>query len=346
MAIVVVTLAALGFVIPFTNTPLPHLDSFIPTIVAITFVADLVTSVLLFGQFAATGSRALLMLASGYLFSSLIVIPHALTFPGAFEPLGLTGSQSAAWLSIFWRLGLAASFASYGWLLSETPTKPVNEPPRHIAIYWRIAAVFVLVCMLTLVATAGVDFVPPLFADGKVSLLGHSLNGLIALTSMLALVLIWRRGRSILDMWLRVAIFALICEGAMVAFFITSRFSLGSYAIRIASLLLSKLVLIALLTETMRFYTKLLVANRDLQGERANKLASAEAAVAAVAHEIKQPLTSMIARADAGESILERPSPDARAALPIFFQIKQDAFRVNDVFAGFLAVFREGNTIS
>ena len=82
------------------------------------------------------------MLASGYFFSSLIVIPHVLTFPGAFEPLGLTGSQSAGWFSIFWRLGLAVALAGYGWLLSETPTKLVNEPPRRAPIYRRMASVF------------------------------------------------------------------------------------------------------------------------------------------------------------------------------------------------------------
>ena len=71
-AVVVVTLAAYGAVLPFSGTPLPRIDSFIPTVMAIAFVTDLVTAVLLFGQFSATGSRALLMLASGYLFSSLV----------------------------------------------------------------------------------------------------------------------------------------------------------------------------------------------------------------------------------------------------------------------------------
>ena len=102
-AVVVVTLAAYGAVVPFAGTPLPRIDSFVPTIMAIVFVTDLVTAVLLFGQFSATGSRALLMLAGGYLFSSLMAIPYTLTFPGAFAPTGLlgAGSQSAAWLYVF-----------------------------------------------------------------------------------------------------------------------------------------------------------------------------------------------------------------------------------------------------
>ena len=93
--VVVVTLAAFGAVAPFSGIPLPRFDSFIPTMMAIVFVTDLVTAVLLFGQFSTTGSRALLVLASGYLFSSLIAIPFALTFPGAFAPTGLLGGRTS-----------------------------------------------------------------------------------------------------------------------------------------------------------------------------------------------------------------------------------------------------------
>ena len=124
-AVVVVTLAVYAAIVPFSGTPLPRLDSFIPTVMAIIFVTDLVTAVLLFGQFSATGSRALLMLASGYLFSSLIAIPFTLTFPGAFAPTGLlgAGSQSAAWLNVSLRFGLAAATVGYALLSSGKHTK-------------------------------------------------------------------------------------------------------------------------------------------------------------------------------------------------------------------------------
>ena len=119
-AVVIVTLAAYAAVLPFSGTPLPRIDGFIPTVIAIAFVTDLVTAVLLFGQFSASGSRALLMLASGYLFSSLVVIPYALTFPGAFAPAGPlgTGPQSAAWLNVSSRFGLAVATVGYALLTS------------------------------------------------------------------------------------------------------------------------------------------------------------------------------------------------------------------------------------
>ena len=49
----------------------------------------------------------MLALACGYLFDALIIIPHALTFPGAFTPAGLLGAkeQTTAWLYTFWHGG-------------------------------------------------------------------------------------------------------------------------------------------------------------------------------------------------------------------------------------------------
>ena len=67
-ALVVVTLAAYATVPPFATIQLPRVDGFVPSITTIAFVADLVTAILLFAQFSATGSRALLLLASSYLF--------------------------------------------------------------------------------------------------------------------------------------------------------------------------------------------------------------------------------------------------------------------------------------
>jgi len=104
--------------------------------------------------------------------------------------------------------------------------------------------------------------------------------------------------------------------------------------------------LIVLLAETMWLYTSLLIANRNLQRERANKLAGAEAAVAAIAHEIRQPLAAMNTRAGAGQRFLNRTSPDVGEAKLLFEQIKGDALRANEVCESFLTLFRESNQVT
>jgi hypothetical protein len=174
--VVVITLAACAAVAPFAAVPLPRLDSFIPTITAIVFVTDLVTAVLLFAQFSATGSRALLVLASGYLFSGLMAIPFALTFPGAFAPTGLlgAGSQSAAWLSVSLRFGFAVATVGYTLLKSGKHTKGSIEPSPRPAIFWSVAIVIIVVCALTSAVTAGHDFMPRLVDGSEHSTLGNS----------------------------------------------------------------------------------------------------------------------------------------------------------------------------
>ena len=252
-AVIVVSLVAYGAVAPFATIPLPRIDSLIPMVMAIVFVTDLVTAVLLFGQFSTTGSRALLVLASGYLFSSLIVIPYALTFPGAFVSTGLlgAGSQSAAWLSVSHRLGLAAAIVGYALLIPGKHTKGSIEPSPRPASFWSVAIVIIVVCALTSAVTAGHDLMPRLLGDNTILPLGHYANGMISLTSVLALLLLWSRGKSVLDLWLMVAACALIMETGLTALLVTTRFSVGFYATRLFPLVISKAVLIVLLSETL-----------------------------------------------------------------------------------------------
>jgi len=312
---------------------------------AIVFVTDLVTAVLLFGQFSATSSRPLLILASGYLFSSLIAIPYTLTFPGAFAPTGLlgAGSQSAAWLNISMRFGLAAATIGYALLSSGKATKDTVEPSRRPVVSWSVAIVIALVCALTTAATTANDFLPRTVDSTGVLPWGYFANGMITLMNFSALLLLWSRGKSTLDLWLMVVVCALVTETALVALLMPSRFSVIFYSTRVISLLVSKIVLIVLLSETMRLYTRLSIANRNLQREGKNRLASAEAAVAVIAHEIRQPLNSMSMRASAGQLFLDQASPDVREIRSLFKQIENDAFRANEVFKTFLALFGQRN---
>src|SRR4029077_267622 len=306
------SLVAYGVVAPFAKIPLPPIDSFIPTVMAIVFVTDLVTAVLLFGQFSTTGSRALLMLASGYLFSSLIAIPFALTFPGAFAPTGLlgAGSQSAAWLNVFFRFGFSAAIIGYALLIPGKHTKDsIGSLPRP-AIFWSMAIVIIVVCALTWAVTAGHDLMPRLLSDSVLPL-GHYANGMIALTSVLTLLLLWSRGKSVLDLWLMVAVCALAMETSLVAFGVVSeRFSVGFYATRLIPLVVSKVVLIALLSETLILNERLSSAFIFQRRERGNRLMSVDGAPAAVAHEISQPLGAITLNISSASHLLKKTPPD------------------------------------
>ena len=108
--LVLALLAILAATWPFATVKLPEIDAFVPSLAAALFVSDCVTAVLLFGQFSILRQWALLVIANGYVFSALIVVAHALAFPGAFSHSGLFGSglQSAVWLYWFWHCRTAA----------------------------------------------------------------------------------------------------------------------------------------------------------------------------------------------------------------------------------------------
>jgi hypothetical protein len=153
---------------PIADTQLPRLDGFIPTLASIIFVTNLITAALLFAQFSIAYSYALLVLASGYLFVALIVIPFALSFPGAYAPKGLLGAdlQTPAWLYIFWHLGFSLAVCGYVLLMKANGSKNVTHGSKLSGLLWSVAVVIGLVCGLTWSTTTGIRFFPPQLTDG------------------------------------------------------------------------------------------------------------------------------------------------------------------------------------
>ncbi|MGA7069077.1 MAG: hypothetical protein WB048_22570, partial [Pseudolabrys sp.] len=82
--------------------------------------------------------------------------------------------------------GLAAAIAGYALLTSGRHTHGSIEPSRRPAIFWSVAIVIIVVCALTSAVTAGHDLMPRLLSDSILPL-GHYVNGITALTSVLAL---------------------------------------------------------------------------------------------------------------------------------------------------------------
>jgi hypothetical protein len=170
LAVSALMLAGLAALAPFAHQQLAKIDVFIPSFEATIFVTDFITSVLLFSQFCVHRTRALLALASGYLFSALVVIPHALTFPGAFSPEGLLGAglQTTAWLYWFWHIGFPLALFLSAWLNDGKPLNISTISPSS-AITRSAAIVVGAVCGLTVLATAGNEFMPRLSLDERTS---------------------------------------------------------------------------------------------------------------------------------------------------------------------------------
>jgi Membrane-associated sensor, integral membrane domain len=120
-------------VAPFASVQFPRSDAWIPITNTYIFVADLVTWVLLISQFDIVRRPALLVLASGYLFTAVMAVPLLLTFPGAFTPSGLLGAglQTNGWLSAFWISGYPLAAICYAALKNREPGALVSHGPTR-----------------------------------------------------------------------------------------------------------------------------------------------------------------------------------------------------------------------
>src|SRR5450432_656224 len=104
LAIVGVSSVLFACAVPFAGKPLAQIPAFVASYQSALAVNDLITAIMLFSQFSVLRSRALLLLASGYLFTAAAAVAHALSFPGLFAPAGLlnAGPQTTVWLFMVW----------------------------------------------------------------------------------------------------------------------------------------------------------------------------------------------------------------------------------------------------
>jgi signal transduction histidine kinase len=342
LAALVAIIAGYVIAVPFAGLRLPQSDGFIPFIQAIIFTSDLCTAVLLFNQFLVVGSPALLVLANGYLFGALIVVSHTLTFPGAFAPTGLFGAglQTAGWLYVFGHVGVPACAIGYACLKTEMRPATDSTPASTSAVFWSVVIVTSVVVMLTWAAT-GDNFLPALFRDKASFTPWANFTGMLhVLMSAFALCLVWMRRSSVLDQWLIVALAAMTAETGMLAFFLEGRFTLGWYAVRLFGVIASTVVLIALLTETMRLYVSLSRANLRLERERESKLLGLEVMVGSIVHEVSQPLTAIGAFGSAALRFLDRTPPDIEQARKGLQGVVNENFRVAETFDSIRALLK------
>src|SRR5258705_1739568 len=152
---------------PLSTIQLAQWYSFIPTYAVAVLVVDAITAVLLFAQFYILRFRALLVLAVGYLFTALIVIPWMLTFPGAFAPTGLLGAglKSTNWLYILWHAGFPMFVIAYASSKDADPAKRLSQGSAGMAILSRVAMTAPVACVGTFLVTAYDPLLPGLMLD-------------------------------------------------------------------------------------------------------------------------------------------------------------------------------------
>ncbi len=281
-ALAVVAVSSVFFVcaLPFVRVPLTPVPAFVASYQSALAINDLITAILLFSQFAILRSRALLVLASGYLFTAVAAIVHGLTFPGLFTSTGLlnAGPQTTAWLYIVWHAGFPLFVLGYALLKGKDGGAKIKGSVGR-ATLWSVVAVGVAISAVALLVTVRHDILPTLMGEGQFAPALFAAALTVCFLNLAALLVLWfRRPHSVIDVWLMVVLCAWLFDVALSALLNAARFDLGFYLGRIyglcaacfvlAVLLLDNIALQAQLARLLQTLRRQAASDRDRHSER------------------------------------------------------------------------------
>ena len=346
MSIVGLVFVALLVLFPSRNVYVGPIPAFVPAFTAVMIICDLITAAILYAQAAVFRSRALTLLASGFVFSALLFIPYTLTYPGAFSPGGLLGAKlnTTGWIAVCWRLAMPAAIILYAVLKRADATAgPVTErPPARILL--GIVCAIALAILMTLLATLGHDLLPSFFVDRSVVIQSTlvKVNLATTLLTIAALVILFRQRSSVLDLWLLVATSAWLAQ-TLLNMPLHSRYSLGAYTFLGLALGSNLIVMLALITESNRLYGRLALSMAERMREREARLMSMDAVAAAIAHEVGQPLAAVTLSAKSGLKWLSGPKPNTDKAIDSLNATIDAGQHTFDVIRNIRATFGKGS---
>lgn len=344
-AIAVVLLGALAITTFFSDITAPGSAEIIPIYAGVVLANDLITSLILLTIFRIHRSPAVLVLSLAYLFTGLTIIPWVLTFPGVFPGLRVlaAGLQSTAAIATLRLYGFPLFVIAYLILKDRQPAASASPAPAWASTGLGIALVLGLTVGSTWLFIAFDRSMPVLMRDQtRTSELWNVVltGGLLTIAATFTAV--WVRLRSALDLWLLVVLLAMFIERLLLGYLSPGRLSLGWWAGRIYGLGAASVVLAALLYELTTLYTRLVRSMSAERRAREARLMAMQALSASIAHEINQPLTSMVTNGEAGLRWLGRPTPDLDEVSAALRQVVSDGRRASEVIGNIRAVFKKG----
>jgi signal transduction histidine kinase/CheY-like chemotaxis protein len=324
-AFILLSFAGLIAIAPFARLDLPPLPSFVPAYESALWICDVITAVLLLGQFHRSQSPSILVLSSGYLMSSFIIVPHVMAFPGVFASNGLLGgnSQTIGWLYVFWHSAFPLFVLAHSVTAKAEAAKGWRWPRPGLAIAGAVVLVLAWVVVAVALATHPSGLLPVISVNGGYSsMITTGVSPMMIAVAFLTLMVVWRNSRgTVLDVWLMVVMSGWICDVALSSVVSDSRFDLGWYAGRVFALASGAFLLGVLLLDLGRLYASLADALEESRAHnealirsreelmRVQRLEAVGKLTGGIAHDFNNMLTAIIGYLD---MICRHPTDAAR----------------------------------
>jgi EAL domain-containing protein (putative c-di-GMP-specific phosphodiesterase class I)/PAS domain-containing protein len=255
-------------VLPFGRLPIGALPSFIPAMLALVGLLDVICAVLLIGQFRHSGDRRALLLGSAYVFSLLTGAGFAASFPGVLGAHGVLGGwpSTAPWLWTAWHIGFPLLLASS---VAPWPARwevPVRQADRTRTAGTVLGLVGAAGVVMVLAAGLGRGWLPTLIHGRDTTALtryvGPVMLPLVGVALVVALVGAGRLTGPV--RWAALATTAVFGDDVL-SLSALSRYSLGWYVGRVLTVFAAAVVVVAMLREFGHLRSQLAVEAGQLR---------------------------------------------------------------------------------
>jgi PAS domain S-box-containing protein len=253
---------------PVLDTRLAEQPAFIPVVVTLVCCFNMLSAMLLVGQFQHSGEPRTLALACAYAFSLVIMVGWVAAFPGVFNapaPLAAVPSM-APWLWTVWHTGFPALLA--GALVPWRPAweRPVDGGRRRVVACITVGAMTVASALVVAGVVVLAPYLPAIIDGTEIRPLTRVvwpiLLPVVFLATVVTIVGSWRR--SGVERWAGLAAAASLAD-VVVTSVAATRFSVGWYAGRTLTVVSAAVVLVALLGEFSRIRHRLAIEGKRLR---------------------------------------------------------------------------------
>lgn len=252
IALLLVVLAVA--LLPIVARPLPPVEAFLPIFLTLAAGSNLFTALLLVVQFRANGYIPLALLSIAYMTTAILIVAQSLAFPGVFGPEGLLGArpQTVVRLWATWHVLFPLLVGVYA-IGRRIPDWRI-EPRRSYALG---VLALGIVLGLAIAALAFRTVSPLLIGNADYRGAVHLAWGTVFVLDLVALlaVIVLTRARSVLDLWLCVSLFSVLCS-TVLTLSSDLRFSVGWYVARAYAIGTSVTVALVFMADFATLYSR------------------------------------------------------------------------------------------